>query len=353
MRERVHHPAGMRELLQLLKVPRDERPSFKRHINRSSRRAISFRSAAIGSACPKRWTCTSAGCRRTRPDTGSSSPERPLESAAATSTSPVPHLNEAMHGDRVVARIERDQGRRPRRRPRHPHPRARQRIDHRPLRPRRERHGICRAVRSPRAHGHLRAAGAGRRRRAGRDGGGRDHAVADVDPRRARPRRRRARRHRRAGRRHRNHHPQVRHPGRALGRTPSPRPCVSAAPSRAKDISGRTDFRERPDGHDRRRARARFRRRDHDRAAAERPLLARRAHRRRLALRPGGQRARSRSVRTRHVGVFPRARRPHVSVRARDRAVQPQPARRSARAVVPDGSRPPRPGRPRTSSTTA
>ena len=32
MRERVHHPAGVRELLQLLKVPREERASFKRHI---------------------------------------------------------------------------------------------------------------------------------------------------------------------------------------------------------------------------------------------------------------------------------------------------------------------------------
>ena len=32
MRERVHHPAGMRELLQVLKIPRDERASFKRHI---------------------------------------------------------------------------------------------------------------------------------------------------------------------------------------------------------------------------------------------------------------------------------------------------------------------------------
>ena len=32
MRERVHHPAGIRELLQLLKVPRDERAAFKRHI---------------------------------------------------------------------------------------------------------------------------------------------------------------------------------------------------------------------------------------------------------------------------------------------------------------------------------
>ena len=32
MRERVHHPAGMRELLQVLKVPRDDRTSFKRHV---------------------------------------------------------------------------------------------------------------------------------------------------------------------------------------------------------------------------------------------------------------------------------------------------------------------------------
>ncbi len=104
---------------------------------------------------------------------------------------------------------------------------------------------------------------------------------------------------------------------------------------------------ERPDRHHRRRARARFRRRDHHRAAAERPLLARRAHRRRLALRPGGQRARSRGVRSRDVGVFSRARRAHVSVRAGDRAVQPQSARRPARAVVPDGGRSPRPGRAR------
>ena len=32
MRDRVHHPAGMRELLQLLKIPRDDRTAFKRHV---------------------------------------------------------------------------------------------------------------------------------------------------------------------------------------------------------------------------------------------------------------------------------------------------------------------------------
>jgi ribonuclease R len=32
MRERVHHPAAMRELLQVLRIPRNEHTSFKRHV---------------------------------------------------------------------------------------------------------------------------------------------------------------------------------------------------------------------------------------------------------------------------------------------------------------------------------
>ncbi len=32
MRERVHHPAAIRELLQILKIPRDQRAAFKRHV---------------------------------------------------------------------------------------------------------------------------------------------------------------------------------------------------------------------------------------------------------------------------------------------------------------------------------
>src|SRR4029077_12644569 len=32
MRDRVHHPAGTRELLQLLKIPREERATFRRHL---------------------------------------------------------------------------------------------------------------------------------------------------------------------------------------------------------------------------------------------------------------------------------------------------------------------------------
>ncbi len=68
---------------------------------------------------------------------------------------------------------------------------------------------------------------------------------------------------------------------------------------READLKGRTDFRPLRDRHDRRRARARFRRRDHARAAAERQLLARRPHRRRRALRAGRQRARRGGLRAR------------------------------------------------------
>ena len=85
----------------------------------------------------------------------------------------------------------------------------------------------------------------------------------------------------------------------------------------------------------------------------ERQLLARRAHRRRGALRAGGQRARRGGLRARHVGVLSRARRAHVPVRARHRPVQPQSARRSAGAVLPDGDRPARAPSCATSFTTA
>ena len=95
------------------------------------------------------------------------------------------------------------------------------------------------------------------------------------------------------------------------------------------------------DGHDRRRARARLRRRDHARAAAERQLLARRAHRRRRALRA---RRAARSTRKRTSAA--------TSVYFPERAVHMFPAElstglcslqsagRSPGAVVPDGDRP-------------
>ncbi len=106
MRERVHHPAGIRELLQLLKVPRDERPAFKRHINAlvASGDLIQIRGLRFG--LPEKMDLY-VGRLQTHPaGYGFVIPERPLDGGGDIYISG-PLLNEAMHGDRVVARIER------------------------------------------------------------------------------------------------------------------------------------------------------------------------------------------------------------------------------------------------------
>jgi ribonuclease R len=106
MRDRVHHPAGMRELLQILKVPREERTSFTRHITSlvASGDLIQIRGNRFG--LPEKMDLY-VGRLQTHPaGYGFVTPERPLD-AGGDIYIPNPHLNEAMHGDRVVVRIER------------------------------------------------------------------------------------------------------------------------------------------------------------------------------------------------------------------------------------------------------
>src|SRR6058998_2960555 len=106
MRDRVHHPAGMRELLQVLRVPRDERTTFKRHIKSlvASGDLIQIRGHRFG--LPEKMDLY-VGRLQTHPaGYGFVTPERPLEAGGDLYISG-PHLNEAMHGDRVVVLIER------------------------------------------------------------------------------------------------------------------------------------------------------------------------------------------------------------------------------------------------------
>ncbi len=106
MRERVHHPAGIRELLQLLKVPREERASFRRHIRSlvSAGELIQIRGQRYG--LPEKMDLYVGRLQTHAGGFGFVVPERPLDAGGDIYISG-PHLNEAMHGDRVVVRIER------------------------------------------------------------------------------------------------------------------------------------------------------------------------------------------------------------------------------------------------------
>src|SRR3989442_10895234 len=106
MRERVHHPAALRELLQVLKVPRDERTSFKRHIKSlvSSGDLIQIRGQRFG--LPEKMDLYVGRLQTHQAGYGFVTPERPLDAGGDIYISG-PHLNEAMHRDRVVVRIER------------------------------------------------------------------------------------------------------------------------------------------------------------------------------------------------------------------------------------------------------
>jgi ribonuclease R len=106
MRERVHHPAGMRELLQVLKIPRDGRTSFTRHIKSlvGSGELIQTRGHRFG--LPEKMDLYTGRLQAHPAGYGFVTPERALDSGGDIYIAG-PHLNDAMHGDRVVARIER------------------------------------------------------------------------------------------------------------------------------------------------------------------------------------------------------------------------------------------------------
>ena len=106
MRERVHHPAAIRELLQVLKIPREERVTFKRHIKSlvGSGDLIQIRDHRFG--LPEKMDLYVGRLQTHSAGYGFVAPERPLESGGDIYISG-PLMNEAMHGDRVVVRVER------------------------------------------------------------------------------------------------------------------------------------------------------------------------------------------------------------------------------------------------------
>jgi ribonuclease R len=106
MRERVHHPAGVRELLQLLKIPRDERATFKRLVNSlvANGDLIQIRGQRFG--LPEKMDLHVGRLQTHSGGYGFVTPDRPVDSGGDIYVAG-PHLGDAVHGDRVVVRIER------------------------------------------------------------------------------------------------------------------------------------------------------------------------------------------------------------------------------------------------------
>jgi len=113
MRERVPHPATPRELLRVLRVPRDERVAFKRNlrdlVNDGS--LIQIKGNRFG--LPDRMDLVVGKLDGHPSGIGFVMPERPIEGLKKDIFVAAHNMKEALHGDRVVVRIERyrDDGR--------------------------------------------------------------------------------------------------------------------------------------------------------------------------------------------------------------------------------------------------
>jgi ribonuclease R len=111
LRERVHHPATARELFQTLRIPRQERATLRRHLAAlvQSGDLIKIRGNRYGLAdrmnvVVGRLEANPRGFGFVIPD--SARGDEPDIYIAAL------NLKEALHGDRVVARVERQEGNR-------------------------------------------------------------------------------------------------------------------------------------------------------------------------------------------------------------------------------------------------
>ena len=107
IRDNLDHPATPREMLQRLKLPREQRPTFKKLLADlvESGALVETRGNRFG--LPDRMNLV-VGRMVTNPrGFGFVVPDRPLEEVKGDLYIAGSNLNQAMHGDRVVARIER------------------------------------------------------------------------------------------------------------------------------------------------------------------------------------------------------------------------------------------------------
>src|ERR671912_591903 len=107
MREQVPHPATPRELLRVLRIPRDERVAFKRNLRNlvNDGSLIEIKGNRVG--LPDRMDLVVGKLDGHSSGIGFVAPERPVERLKKDIYVAAHNMKEALHGDRVVVRIER------------------------------------------------------------------------------------------------------------------------------------------------------------------------------------------------------------------------------------------------------
>jgi ribonuclease R len=106
IRERVHHPATVREIAQLLRVPREERNLFKRQLKSlaASGELVQIRGNRFG--LPEKMDLVVGRLQTNPAGFGFVVPEQSDAGKRDDIYIAASNLTEAMHGDRVVARVE-------------------------------------------------------------------------------------------------------------------------------------------------------------------------------------------------------------------------------------------------------
>lgn len=107
IQDRIDHPATARELVQKLKIPREQRATLKRLLNGlvDAGHLIQTRGNRFG--LPDRMNLVVGRVTTNPRGFGFVVPDRPVEGVSKDIFIAGTNLNQAMHGDRVVARIER------------------------------------------------------------------------------------------------------------------------------------------------------------------------------------------------------------------------------------------------------
>jgi ribonuclease R len=107
MRDEVHHPATARELIRVLRIPREERATFKRQLRSlvADGALVVVRGNRYGLA--DRMDLLVGRLEGHPSGFGFVTPERHPEGVQGDVFVAAPNLKEALHGDRVVVRIER------------------------------------------------------------------------------------------------------------------------------------------------------------------------------------------------------------------------------------------------------